>query len=72
MENPGPHRQIMMDETRDKKNEGLRKRRRLDEAWTFPEATISRDGSGPAQLEDFPFQLHHIGVDLTDFWTCFN
>ena len=27
--------------------------------------------SGPAQLEGTPFQLHHIGVDLTDFWGCF-
>ena len=41
MENPGPHRQIMMDETRDKKW-GLRKRWRLGKAWTFLEATISR------------------------------
>ena len=71
MENPGPHRQIMMDETR-VINEGLRKQRRFGEAWTFPEATISREGSGPAQLEGSPFQLHHIGVDLTDFGVCFN
>ena len=49
------------------KNEGLRKQRRVGEAWTFPEATVSRDGSGPAQLEGSPFQLHHIGVDLLIF-----
>lgn len=48
------------------KNEGSRKRRRSGEAWNFPDATIRADGSGPAQLAGSPFQLHQMGVELTD------
>ena len=54
------------------KNEGSRikkkkeKKRRSGEAWTFPDATIRVDGGGSAQLTGSPFQLHQMGVALTD------